>query len=175
MGEVLNHSEQSYEDVQVSVALLDENQAELVRQRWVIERKVLPANRRSPFVAVINQPPDGWGTFKLTVDALPADFYGQRISSEFDVTNVSTFDSASAAYGLMGTLKNVGQDARSVKIISALYNENGNVLAVSRTTLGPYTIRSGEELPIELLFHTKAEGQAANYEIWVEGRLIGEP
>lgn len=174
VGEVLNHSQEAYEDVQVTLALLDDNQVELVRQPWAIERKVLPANRRSPFVAVINQPPDGWGTFELTADALPADFYAKRISDKFEVTDLTTFDSPSAAYGLMGSLKNVGEDARSVKLISALYNESGNVIAVSRTTLGPHAIRSGEELPIEFVFYTKAEGQAANYEIWVEGTLIGK-
>jgi len=174
VGEVLNHSEQVYEDVQVSVALLDDNQVELIRQPWAIERKVLPANRRSPFVAVINQPPDSWDTFELTADALPADFYAQRISNKFEIRNLTTFDSPSAAYGLMGTLKNVGEDARSVKLISALYDESGNVIAVSRTTLGPHTIRSGEELPIEFVFYTKAEGQPINYEVWLEGMLIGE-
>ena len=174
VGEVLNHSEATYEDVQVSVTLLDENQVELIRQPWAIERKVLPSNRRSPFVAVINQPPDGWQTFELAADALPADFYAKRISNEFEVSDLKTFDGSSASYGLMGTLKNIGQDARSVKIIGAIYNEEGNVLAVSRTTLGPHTIRSGEEVPVELLFYTKAEGQPANYEIWAEGTLIGE-
>lgn len=174
VGEVLNHGKQIYEDVQVTLVLLDNNEVELIRQPWAIERSMLPVNERSPFVAVVNQPPDGWSTFELVADALPADFYSQRISEKFEIMNLTTFNSPSAAYGLMGRLNNVGEDSRSVKLISALYNEAGNVIAVSRTILGPHAIRTGEELPIELVFYTKADGQPKNYEIWVEGTLIGK-
>ena len=174
VGEVLNHSQQPYEDVQVTLSLLDDNKVQLIRQPWAIERNLLPANRRSPFVAVINQPPDNWSTFELVADALPANFYSQRLSDEFEILDLTTFDSPSSAYGLMGRLTNIGKNTHSVKLISALYNEEGNVIAVSRITLGSHTIRTGEEPPIELVFYTKADGKAANYKIWVEGTLIGE-
>ena len=171
VGEVLNHSQQAYEDVQVILSLLDGNGTPLVRQPWVIERKLLPPNKRSPFVAIFNPPPEGWAGFDMTADGLPADFYAKRLSTAFEMNEITSFTPSSAAYGLMGVLKNNGNDARSIKVIGALYNQAGNVLSVSRTTLGQYMLPAGEEIPVELIFYTKDEGQPVNYQIWIEGTL----
>ncbi|MGB0386517.1 MAG: hypothetical protein ACPGWR_17045 [Ardenticatenaceae bacterium] len=172
VGEIFNHGQQAYEDVQVMVWLVDRNEREIVREAWPIERKLLPSGERSPFVAIFNPPPEDWANFKATVEALPADFYAQRITNAFEINDVTSFTPSAAAYGLTAIVKNLGPDARAVKVTAALYNQTGNVLAVSRTTLTQSLLLAEQEAPIDLIFYHQAPGEPVRYEIWIEGTLV---
>lgn len=172
VGEVLNTSQQAYEDGEVIISLHDESGTELLNQAWPMTHKLLPTNERTPFIAVFASLPDGWATFQARAEALPADFYLKHTTSEFETLNVSHDSSEFASYILSGQLKNIGDDARNIKVISALYNEIGQVLAVASTTLNAPVLPRDEEIPFQISFYTKAEGTIARYEIWVEGTRL---
>jgi hypothetical protein len=173
VGEVLNSSAQAYEDVLVTVSLLDSNAKELAHQRWRIQRQLLPVGERSPFVAIFNPLPEGVSTFYGTAEALPADFYSKHLTTAFETTVTTSPKSALATYTLSGQVSNPSA-ARQIKLIAALYDAEGRVIAVTSSTLEADILPSGEQLPFVLNFYNKAESEITRHEIWVEGVRVQE-
>lgn len=169
VGEVANTSAQAYESVQVTVTLLDASGATLISRPWAPERRLLPAGERSPLVAIFNPPPTGWASASARVEGAPADFYARQLTTAFQTSQVISSTSAFAAYGLTGTVTNTGEDAQDVEVVGVLYNAAGKVLAISDTTLEQEVLRQGAQAPFQLTFFSKAEGEVARHEIWVEG------
>jgi hypothetical protein len=172
VGEVVNHTGQPLEDVQVSVALVDSAGAEVAREQWPARRHVLQPEQWGPFVVILNDPPEGWAEFRATADAIPANFYLNRISTEFALNEVEAAQPAFGSYALAGTVANVGQDARHVEVTGTLYDEAGQVLAVESTILEQDVLAAGEQAPFLITFYSKAEGEVARHEIQVEGTRV---
>lgn len=175
VGEVLNTSTQAYEDVLVTISLLDRNANQLADERWRIQRQLLPVGERSPFVAIFNPLPEGAATFSGSAEALPADFYSGHLTTAFETTVTANLtDSPLATYTLSGQVSNTGEAARQIKLIAALYDAQGRVIAVTSSTLQADILPSGEQLPFWLHFYNKAETEITGHEIWVEGVRVQE-
>jgi hypothetical protein len=169
VGEVANGSGQAYEDVQVTVSILDGAGTEVARERWAIQRELLPPGEKSALLAIFSQPPPGWASFGTTVEALPASFTLERVTSAFQVSEVVGSQPAFGDYALAGTVANTGEAARAIEITGTLYDAEGRVLAVETTTLEQDALAAGESAPFMLTFYTKAEGEVARHEVSVQG------
>ncbi len=173
VGEILNESGIFFEDVQVSLSLVGADGAELAHTQWPAKRKLLPPGERSPFQLILDQPPASWADGRVRVEALPASTFLNRITSEFEVTAVQASDApAFGEYGLSGTLRNTGADARFVEVTGVLYDAAGKILAVESGTVVQDTLASGAQAPFTLTFFGKAEGEVARHEIIVEGTRL---
>ncbi|HEX8684769.1 MAG TPA: FxLYD domain-containing protein [Ardenticatenaceae bacterium] len=172
VGEVINESGQPYEDVQVTISILNEAGEEVGREQWAVQRKLLPPGERSPLLAIFSQPPPGWSSFQATAEALPASFYPERVTTSFQLSDVVASEPAFGDYALAGQVANTGEAARFVEITGTLYDEAGRVLAVETTTLEQDELPAGESAPFMLTFYSKAEGEVARHEISVEGTRI---
>lgn len=174
VGEVVNGSAQPYEDIHVTVALLDGAGAELTRERWPIQRRLLPPSEKSSLFAIFSEPPEGWASFQTTVEALPANFYTGRITTAFEVSEVVASEPAFGDYALAGQLTNTGEDARLIDVTATLYDAEGRVLAIETASPVQEVLRAGVSAPWTLTFYSKAEGDVARYEVTVEGTRVAQ-
>lgn len=172
VGEVSNSSTQPYEGVRADVELLDSGGAVVARQTWNIERKLLPSGEKSPFVAIFTPAPENVADYRVTVSALPATFYIEDITSQFEVRGVVGSEPAFAAYALRGQIANLGPAAEDITIFAAIYDEAGKVLGVGNATVEVATLQTTDQTEFLLTIYSKAEGEVANYDFWVEGSKV---
>lgn len=172
VGEVANSSLQPYEGVRADIELLDSGGAVVATQTWNIERKVLPSGEKSPLVAIFTPAPANVADFRVTLSALPATFYINDVTSQFEVRGVVGSEPAFAAYALRGQVVNLGPAAKDVTIFGAIYDEAGKVLGVGNATLDVATLQTNDQTEFLLTIYSKAEGEVAGYDFWVEGTLI---
>ena len=172
VGDVSNSGTQPYEGVRADVELLDSTGAVVAHQTWNIERKILPVGEKSPLVAIFTPAPANAVDYRVTLSALPATFYVDTITSQFEVRGVVGSEPAFAAYALRGQVVNLGPAAEEITVYAAIYDEDGNVLGVGNAVLETPALQTTEQTEFLLTVYSKAEGEVANYAFWVEGTKV---
>lgn len=170
VGEVHNTSDETYQEVEVTVYLLDSTGTALASETWGAKTGVLRPGETSPVLVIFDQPPSEWAEIRTEIRANPADFYLTLIYPDLtisqDTGGVPTFGD----YRITGTIMNSGEDnARAVEIVGTLYDEAGAVLAVESTFLPQDTLEPGQSATFELVFFGKADGEVARYQVAAQG------
>lgn len=172
VGYVRNDSGQGYEDVRVTVHLLDAAGTRLASQRWPVERFYLGGGEQSPVRLIFNEPPSGWSDYQVEVDARPADFYSDRVTREFEAEQVIGSQPALGSHMVSGRVVNLGPDAREIKVTVTLLDAAGNVLAIESTPLDPPALAGGDSAPFGITFFSQAQGTVAEHEVTIEGLRV---
>lgn len=175
VGEVENTSEQTYQEVEVTVHLLDASGTELSRESWGTKTSLLRPGETSPVLVIFDNPPPGWSEMRTEVTAKPADFYLTYVYTDFtisqDAGGVPTFGD----YRITGTVANTGEStAQFVEVIGTLYDEAGTVLGVESTFLKEEVLEPGQTAPFDLVFFGKAEGDVARHQVVAQGVIVDE-
>jgi hypothetical protein len=172
VGEVSNSSTQPYEGVRADVELLDSGGAVVAQQTWNIERKLLPSGEKSPLVAIFTPAPANVTDFRVSLSAVPATFYIDDLTTQFEVRGVVGSEPAFAAYALRGQVANLGPAAEAITVFGVIYDETGKVLGVGNATVDVATLQTNDQTEFLLTIYSKAEGEVANYTFWVEGTRL---
>ncbi|MCZ7568236.1 MAG: FxLYD domain-containing protein [Ardenticatenaceae bacterium] len=170
VGEVQNTGEQTYQEVEVTVHLLDSSGTDLSTKTWGTKTSLLRPGETSPVVVIFEKPPAGWTEMRTEVTATPADFYLKYVYPDLtisqDTGGVPTFGD----YRITGTVTNSGAEtAHFMEIIGTLYDKAGKVLAVESMFLQQEVLEPGQSAPFELVFFGKAEGDVARHQIVAQG------
>lgn len=172
VGEVSNTSGQPYEGVRADVELLDDAGTVVARQTWNVERRLLPSGESSPFVAILTPGPTNATDYRVTLSALPATFYTDRLTTQFETRGVVGSQPAFADYALRGQVANLGPAAEEIIVMGAVYNAEGKVIGVATTQLETDSLQTNDQVEFLLTFYSKAEGDVSQQRFWVEGTRL---
>ncbi len=172
VGEVSNSSTQPYEGVRADIELLDSSGAVVAQQAWNIERDLLPGGESSPFVAIFTPAPADVADYRVSLSALPATFYIETLTNQFEVRGVVGSEPAFAAFALRGQVVNLGPAAEDITVFAALYDEARQVIGVGNAPVDVEAMQTGDQTEFLLTIYSKAEGEVANYTFWVEGTRV---
>lgn len=172
VGDVSNSSTQPYEGVRADIELLDSTGVVVAQQTWNIERNLLPSGEKSPLVAIFTPAPADVADYRVSLSALPATFYIETLTDQFEVRGAVGSEPAFAAFALRGQVVNLGAAAKDITIYASIYDETGRVLGVGNAAVDIETLQRSEQTEFLLTIYSKAEGEVANYAFWVEGTLV---
>jgi hypothetical protein len=175
VGEVRNSTDQTYQEVEVTVHLLDAAGTVLAEETWGAKTSLLQPNGTAPVVVIFSRPPAEWTDLRTEVSANPADFYLDYVYSDLELQQVVSDTTNFGDYRLSGAVLNTGEaNTRFVEVIGTLYDPEGKVLAVESTVLAQEILEPGGTAAFELVFYSKADGEVGRHELVVQGAAVEE-
>ncbi|HYN89510.1 MAG TPA: FxLYD domain-containing protein [Ardenticatenaceae bacterium] len=177
VGEVQNATDQPYQDVEVTVHLLDPTGTVLATEAWPTQTSLVAPGATSPLLVIFDQPPTGWMDLRTEIRANPGGSAVESVYSDLtisqDVGDVPSFGD----YRITGTVTNTGEGAgRYVRVVGTLYDADGKVLAVESAFVTSDVMEAGGAFPFEIVFFSKAPGDVARYSLTAFAtRVVDEP
>ena len=103
VGEVRNSTDQTYQEVEVTVHLLDAAGTVLAEETWGAKTSLLQPNGTAPVVVIFSRPPAEWTDLRTEVSANPADFYLDYVYSDLELQQVVSDTTNFGDYRLHGS------------------------------------------------------------------------
>jgi hypothetical protein len=175
LGEVENTGFRSAESLAVTVELLGSDESIVAAREGYAELEVLLSGERAPFAVLFDNAPAAseWATMTATVYGSPATFYLRRMHRGLVLAQVGPAEpSGTAAHRVTGLVGNEGESpAEFVRVVGALYDDMGLVVAVSSTYADAQVLDPAQSAPFDLQFLSAAVEPEVVFvsRIWVTG------
>jgi len=174
LGEVLNTSAVSLEQVRVQIALLDDTAAIVAQAQALVEADLIEPGRRAPFMVEIPNAPITFANYQASpLTGVPA--YLGSYYRDLEVRDVSPQAEHYAAYRLSGRVANIGpEDAVGVNVVVTVYDALGRVIGVRRAPPAHNVIPRGGETTFEIAV-VPVGGPVVTYTVMAQGRRLPTP
>jgi LysM repeat protein len=172
MGEVVNSTESSIENVQLRITLHNSAGQELIGGDVYTALDLIPSGQRAPFGILFSSPPDSFDRlFAIPVRAEASDEPFNRYAA-LEVSQIEA-NPAGTLFEVNGQVTNPGQQAAtSITVVVTTYNAEGQVTGFRQFRL-PDDLPAGESADFAMSLMPYA-GAPANYTLAVQGRLAGQ-
>lgn len=147
LGEALNTSAETLEQVRVGITLLDESDAEIARTEGLVALDLVPSGQVAPFAIAFGENPGEFSRYRLfATHAVPA--YVGSYYRDLEVLDVQYIGERNASYTVTGVIRNVGpEEAVEVDVVLTAYDPLGRVIAMRKVTPDHNVIPIGGETP----------------------------
>ena len=169
MGEVVNSTESSIENVQLRVTLLNAAGEELAGGNVYTALDLIRSGQRAPFGILFSSPPDSFDSLlalpiRAEASSEPANRYAVLKVGEIEVNPVGSL------FEVSGNITNPGQNViTSITVIVTTYNTEGHVTGFRQFRLPEgLPVGGNADFSISLMPYS---GIPANYTVAVQGRL----
>jgi len=173
-GRVLNTGDEPLEAVRLTAYLFDENGNQLAQRADVLPYDVLAGQEAAPFrLRFDTGRPSTAVRYELHAAARAAEFtlptfYG---GGNFLIGQDQAFYNSSGNLTINGLVQNSGDKlAKQVKIIAAVFNEQGRVVATESTFINKEELLPNEAFPFEITLYYLG-GNAFRYVLVAQGRV----
>lgn len=130
LGEVVNESDETVEQVNVETRLLDGQGGEVARGEAQSYRYLTPPGGASPFMAAMVPGNAAWSSWQVAVSGMRTAYVG-LLYTELEVSNLKFGKSSENVVWISGRLRNAGSArTREAEALVTLYSQGGEVLAV---------------------------------------------
>lgn len=134
---------------------------------------VIHPGQTSPFSIGFLEVPPNWVTYEVIVEASEVSLFSISSYTDFEIVSSNGRVGEYTDYEIVGEVKNIGSStANFVKIAVALYDANGQLLAVDFTFTDLDNLQPDMTSPFSLSILSKAPGDVARYELWVQGSSV---
>ncbi|MFN8442027.1 MAG: FxLYD domain-containing protein [Caldilineaceae bacterium] len=139
LGEVVNTSDQSLEQVRVAVTLVDDTDQEISTSENLVAVDLIDSGKKAPFAILFGEMPPRFAKFRAYVThAVPA--YVGSYYRDLEVRDLKNESERYASYTVSGSIANIGpEEATDVQVILTAYDGLGRVIA-TRKVEPEYTI-----------------------------------
>lgn len=172
LGEVINNTGASIEQVQVAVSLYDAEGEMVATGSTFTEFDIIPNEGKMPFALLFTEPPSSFSYHQVvSLSGVIVDHWGRNymdLSVESDRGEVS----GERVYAVIGQVRNIGQyDAEQIRIVVTAYDAEGQVVGIRRGSPETQTLRVGESSPFRMSLSSLG-GQVVTHTVQVQGRRI---
>ncbi len=145
MGEVLNTSEETLEQVSVGVRLLDGQGTTLLEKTSLVLLNLVAPGDVAPFAALFAEAPKSFENYYIyPLSALPA--YEGGYYQELEVENLTQEGERYSALTVRGSVRNTGSaEAVDVQVVLTAYDPLGRVIASRKIVPEHNVVAVGEE------------------------------
>jgi len=175
MGEILNVSGETAEEVQVEVSLHDADGRLLASRSAFAELDIIPSGGRSPFAVLFAVAPSSFAQYQTRVLAgVPSTHLGPRYPhlSVADEWGGWLEGAEAGNYQVRGEVQNTGPaDAQRVAVVVTLYDVEDHVVAARTIDIAANVFIAGAHAPFEVTL-TPA-GDVVRHDVSVQGWWIG--
>lgn len=170
LGEVINNTGASIEQVQVAVFLYNAEGDMVATGSTFTEFDIIPNESKMPFALLFAEPPSDFSHHQVVaLSGVTVAHWGRNY---MDLTIESDHGEASGerVYVVTGQVRNTGQhDAEQIRIVVAAYDAEGQVVGVRRGSPETQTLGVGELSPFRVSL-SPLGGQVVTYTVQVQGR-----
>lgn len=169
LGEVLNDSAVALEQVQVAVALLDEQNQEIGRQEAFVALDLIDPGQRAPFALLFEAPAPRFASYQVFVVHAVAAYVGSYYR-DLQVNGLENDHERYASYTVKGAILNSGpEEAVGVQVILTGYDSLDRVIAMRKVDPDYNVIPRGGETTFTAIL-TPFGGPIARFEAVAQGR-----
>jgi LysM repeat protein len=172
LGEVINNTGASIEQVQVAVSLYDAEGEVVATSSTFTEFDIIPSESKMPFALLFIEPPSDFSYHQVVaLSGVTVAHWGRNY---MDLTIESDRGEASGerAYVVTGQVRNTGQyDAEQIRIVITTYDAEGQVVGVRRGGPETQTLGVGESSPFRVSL-SPLGGQVVTYTVQVQGQRL---
>jgi LysM repeat protein len=169
LGEVINNTGASIEQVQIAVSLYDAEGEIVATGSTFTEFDIIPNEGKMPFALLFTEPPSGFSYHQVVaLSGVTVAHWGRNY---MDLTIESDHGEASGeqAYAVTGQVRNTGQhDAEQIRIVVTAYDAEGRVVGIRRASPETQTLGVGESSPFGVSLSSLG-GQVVTYTVQVQG------
>lgn len=172
LGEVINNTGASIEQVQVGVSLYDAEGETVATGATFTEFDIIPNEGKMPFALLFTEPPSGFSHHQVVaLSGVTVTHWGRNY---MDLTIESDRGEASGerAYVVTGQVRNTGQHAvEQIRIVVTAYDAEGRVVGIRRGGPETQTLGVGESSPFRVGLSSLA-GQVVTHTVQVQGQRL---
>jgi hypothetical protein len=172
LGEVLNNTGASIEQVQVAVSLYDAEGEMVATSSTFTEFDIIPNESKMPFALLFTEPPSDFSQHQVVaLSGVTVAHWGRNY---IDLTIESDRGEASSerAYVVTGRVRNTGQyDAEQIRMVVTAYDAEGRVVGIRRGSPETQALGMGESSPFSVSL-SPLGGQVVTHTVQVQGRRI---
>jgi LysM repeat protein len=172
LGEVINNTGASIEQVQVAVSLYDAEGEMVDTGSTFTEFDIIPNGDRMPFALLFTEPPPDFSHHQVVaLSGVTVAHWGRNY---MDLTIESDHGEASGerVYVVTGQVKNSGQyEAEQIRIVVTAYDAEGQVVGIRRANPETWKLGVGESSPFGVNLSSLG-GQVVTYTVQVQGQRI---
>jgi LysM repeat protein len=172
LGEVINNTGSSIEQVQVAASLYDSEGEMVAASSTFTEFDIVLNESKMPFALLFTELPSGFSHHQVVaLSGVAVDHWGRNY---MDLTIESDRGEASGeqAYVITGQVRNTGQyDTEQVRMVVTAYDAEGQVVGIRRGSPETQTLGVSESSPFRVSLSSLG-GQVVTYTVQVQGRQI---
>ena len=172
LGEVINNTGASIEQVQVAVSLYDAEGEMVATGSTFTEFDIIPNEGKMPFALLFTEPPSGFSHHQVAaLSGVTVAHWGRNY---MDLTIESDHGEASGerVYIVAGQVRNTGQhDVEQIRIVVTAYDAEGRVVGIRRGSPETQTLGGGESSPFRASLSSLG-GQVVTYTVQAQGQQI---
>ncbi|MDH4136723.1 MAG: FxLYD domain-containing protein [Anaerolineae bacterium] len=172
LGEVINNTGASIEQVQVAVSLYDDEGEMVATGSTFTEFDIIPNEGKMPFALLFTEPPSDFSHHQVVaLSGVTVAHWGRNY---IDLTIESDRGEASGerVYVITGQVKNTGQhNVEQIRMVVTAYDAEGRVVGIRRGGPETQTLGVGESSPFRVSL-SPLGGQVVTYTVQVQGRRM---
>jgi LysM repeat protein len=172
LGEVINNTGASIEQVQVAVSLYDAEGEMVATGSIFTEFDIIPNEGKMPFALLFTEPPPSFSHHQVVaLSGVTVTHWGRNY---IDLTIESDHGEASGerAYVVTGQVSNTGQhDAERIRMVVTAYDAEGRVVGIRRGSPETQTLGVGESSSFRVSL-SPLGGQVITYTVQVQGQRM---
>jgi LysM repeat protein len=151
LGEVSNPTDEPVENVQVRIGLMDETGREIANDLTSTVLDFVPANGRSPFGILFNEPPQNVAGFQALIVRAEPSYNNAYRYAQLQVTD-TRIERTGAIYHVTGTAANTGaSNALDALITITVYDAAGQVTGYRHVPLPDDQLTAGASTPFDIV------------------------
>ncbi len=172
LGEVINNTGASIEQVQVAVSLYDAQGEMVATGSTFTEFDIVPNGDRMPFALLFTEPPSDFSHHQVVaLSGVTVAHWGRNY---MDLTIELDHGEASGerVYVVTGQVRNTGQyEAEQIRIVVTAYDAEGRVVGIRRANPETQILGVGEFSPFRVSLSSLG-GQVVTHTVQVQGRRV---
>ena len=172
LGEVINNTGASIEQVQVAVSLYDAGDEMVATGSTFTEFDIVPNGDRMPFALLFTEPPSDFSHHQVVaLSGVTVAHWGHNY---LDLTIELDHGEASSerVYVVTGQVRNTGQyEAEQIRIVVTAYDAEGRVVGIRRANPETQTLGVGESSPFGVSLSSLG-GQVVTHTVQVQGQRM---
>ena len=172
LGEVINSTGASMEQVQVAVSLYDAEGEMVAHDSTFTEFDIIPNEGKMPFALLFTEPPLNFSQHQVVALSGVTVAHWGRNYMDLSIESDHGEASGERAYIVTGQVRNTGQhDAEQVRMVVTAYDAEGQVVGIRRGSPEAQTLGVGESSPFEVSLSSLGS-QVVTYTVQVQGRRV---
>jgi LysM repeat protein len=172
LGEVMNNTGASMEQVQVAVSLYDDGGEIVATGSTFTEFDIIPNEGKMPFALLFPEPPPNLSHHQVVALSGVTVAHWGRNYMDLSIESDRGEASGERAYVVTGQVRNTGQyNAEQIRIVVTAYDADGRVVGIRRGSPEAQTLGVGESSPFEVSLSSLG-GQVITHTVQVQGQRI---
>ena len=172
LGEVINNTGASMEQVQVAVSLYDAEGEIVATGSTFTEFDIIPNEGKMPFALLFPEPPSNFSHHQVVALSGVTVAHWGRNYVDLNIESGHGEASGERAYVVTGQVRNTGQqDAEQIRMVVTAYDAEGRVVGIRRGSLEAQILGVGESSPFEVSLSSLGS-QVVTYTVQVQGQLM---